>query len=153
MNLSDWWTKNENPNWLAQRKKILGLMEDQAKLERMARIVGKDAMPPSQQLTLLCASLVDDSFLRQSAFSEVDRFCSVNKQNAMLRILMRFFDQSEVALARGANVQAIADSPFFRRISRMGEEITDDTLSKFEELDQQMEAELSHLGKGADNAV
>ena len=50
----------------------------------MARIVGKDAMPPSQQLTLLCAELVNDAFLRQSAFSQTDRTCSPERQTAML---------------------------------------------------------------------
>ena len=49
------------------------LLDEEARLERMARIIGKDALPVRQQLTLFCAGLVNDTFLRQSAFSENDR--------------------------------------------------------------------------------
>ena len=48
---------------------FLTLLDEQARLERMARIIGKDALPARQQLTLFCAELVNDAFLRQSAFS------------------------------------------------------------------------------------
>ena len=79
-----WWAERGNPQWVAHRERVLSLLEAQADLERMARIVGKDALPPAQQLTLLCAELVNDAFLRQSAFSEVDRYCSPARQTAML---------------------------------------------------------------------
>ena len=65
----------------------------------MARIVGKDALPPAQQLTLLCAELVNEAFLRQSAFSEVDRYCSPQRQTAMLKLILRFIALAEAALA------------------------------------------------------
>ncbi|MCK7477987.1 MAG: hypothetical protein M0C28_11560 [Candidatus Moduliflexus flocculans] len=62
--------------WLELRRRFLTLLDEQARLERMARIIGKDALPARQQLTLLCAELVNEAFLRQSAFSEIDRVCS-----------------------------------------------------------------------------
>ena len=58
------------------RRRFLTLLDEQARLERMARIIGKDALPARQQLTLLCAELVNEAFLRQSAFSPIDRVCS-----------------------------------------------------------------------------
>ena len=68
--LSHFWNQHGNPDWLEQRRRFLGLLEEQAHLERMARIVGKDALPPRQQHVLLCAELINEAFLRQSAFSE-----------------------------------------------------------------------------------
>ena len=73
--LARWWQARGNPDWMEHRRQILTLLEQRARLERMARIVGKDALPPRQQLTLLCADLVNEALLRQSAFSPVDRYC------------------------------------------------------------------------------
>lgn len=151
--LQGWWTKHGNPDWSKQRERILIMLEEQAKLERMARIVGKDALPPSQQLALLCANLVDEAFLRQSAFSEVDRFCSPQRQTAMLKILLRFFDLAAAAVEAGVDTADIASSEFFRRLSRMGEEIGEDAIPQFEVLSRQMERDLTTLKSEADNAV
>ena len=57
---ASWWSRNGNPSWVTQRETLLTLLEQQASLERMARIVGKDALPPAQQLTLVCAELVNE---------------------------------------------------------------------------------------------
>jgi len=151
--LVDWWVAHGNPNWRAQRSRILDLLEAQAGLERMARIVGKDAMPPTQQLTLLCAGLVDDAFLRQSAFSPTDRTCPPDKQTEMLGALMRFFDLAEAAVARGVAVEDIAGATFYRRLARMGEEIADGAPARFAALVEEMETELAGLGREAKNAV
>lgn len=145
--LAAWWTAHGNPNWRAQRKRVLELLEEQAGLERMARIVGKDAMPPMQQLTLLCASLVDDAFLRQSAFSQIDRNCPPDKQTAMMDAMMRFFDLARQAVARGVAVEDIAALPFYRRLSRMGEEIAADDMDAFARLTEEMDEAMTRLGR------
>ncbi|MEC3862786.1 V-type ATP synthase subunit A [Mesobacterium sp. TK19101] len=150
--LTGWWTDHGNPNWRQQRERVLDLLEAQAELERMARIVGKDAMAPAQQLTLLCADLVDDAFLRQSAFSITDRSCSPDKQTAMLNVMMRFFDVAKTAVSRGVAVQAMAEAPFFRRLSRMGEEIDGADPAAFAALVEQMEQALATLEREASDA-
>ena len=148
-----WWTERGNVDWRAQRERLLSLLEAQADLERMARIVGKDALPPAQQLTLLCAELVNEAFLRQSAFSEVDRYCSPQRQTAMLKLILRFIALSEAALARGVAPPAMAELPVLRRLQRMGEEIGEDQLEKFSELGASVEAAMAGLGKAATHAA
>jgi V/A-type H+-transporting ATPase subunit A len=141
-----WWTAHGNDNWLRQREKLLGLLEEQAHLERMARIVGKDALPAEQQLTLLVAELVNEALLRQSAFSPVDRYCSAERQSEMLRLVMRFIALAREALSRGARPEQIAALPMQRRLQRMGEEIGEDALERFAELWPQLEREFAALG-------
>ena len=148
-----WWAARGNPEWLLQRERLLSLLEAQADLERMARIVGKDALPPAQQLTLLCAELFNEAFLRQSAFSEVDRYCSPARQIAMLKLIVRFIALAEAALARGVALQAIAELPALRRLQRMGEEIGEDQLPKFGELGASIEAAMAGLGKAPSHAA
>jgi V/A-type H+-transporting ATPase subunit A len=148
-----WWTGRGNPEWRSQREQLLSLLEVQADLERMARIVGKDALPPAQQLTLLCAELFNEAFLRQSAFSEVDRYCSPQRQIAMLKLLVRFIALAEAALQRGVALQAIAELPVLRRLQRMGEEIGEDQLQNFGELGASIEAAMAGLGKASPHAA
>jgi V/A-type H+-transporting ATPase subunit A len=142
-----WWTAHGNDNWLRQREKLLALLEEQAHLERMARIVGKDALPPAQQLTLIAADLVNEALLRQSAFSPTDRYCSAERQSEMLRLVMRFIALAREALARGARPDDIAQLPIHRRLQRMGEEFGEDDRARLGELWPQLEREVGALGQ------
>ena len=150
---ASWWSRNGNPSWLAQRETLLTLLEQQANLERMARIVGKDALPPAQQMTLVCAELVNEGFLRQSAFSARDRYCSPLRQSAMLRVILRFVELAEQALARGVSPQTIAEMPALRRLQRMGEEIGEDELDAFDDLRAALENAIEGLGAPTSHAT
>jgi len=115
----------------------------------MARIIGKDALPARQRLTLLCAELVNEAFLRQSAFSEIDRVCSPARQGAMMRLLGRFIDLADAALAAGADPESIGAIGCMRKLQRMGEEIADDQLQVMADLQARMEREFAQLAPAA----
>jgi V/A-type H+-transporting ATPase subunit A len=143
--LASWWKAKGNPDWAPQRQRLLTLLEEQARLERMARIVGKDALPPTQQVLLLCADLVNEGFLRQSAMSPVDRYCSPARQTAMLRIIVRFIDLAERAIGDGAPPDDIAALPILRVLQRMGEEIGEEQVDRIRPLWRQLENEFAAL--------
>jgi len=140
-----WWATQGNGQWLALRRRFLTLLDEQAQLERMARIIGKDALPARQQLTLLSAELVNEAFLRQSAFSEIDRVCSPARQGAMMRLLGRFIDLAEAALGNGVEPERIGGLACLRALQRMGEEIGDDELPRLAELEARVEREFAQL--------
>jgi V/A-type H+-transporting ATPase subunit A len=148
--LTEFWNEQGNSNWSVQRRRFLTLLEKQARLERMARIVGKDALPPGQQQVLLCAELINEAFLRQSAFSPKDRYCSPARQIGMMQIISRFIDLSEAAVEQEVSVEAINAMPFMRRLRRMGEDIGEDELEKFDELRHMMESEFTQLSGSAE---
>ena len=143
--LAAWWRSQGHADRERQRRRFLTLLEQEAHLQRMARIVGKEALPAKQRLTLLNAELLNDAFLRQSSYSKTDCFASPARQTAMMRLLDRFFDAAETALHGGAPVTGIEALPVLRRIRRMGEEIGDDALPRFEQLRVQAETELAQL--------
>jgi len=140
-----WWAAQGNDRWLELRRRFLMLLDEEARLERMARIIGKDALPLRQQLTLFCAGLVNDTFLRQSAFSENDRVCAPARQAAMMRLLDRFFDLAEQAVAAGVAPAKIAQMACVRPLQRLGEDIADEELSRFGELQALIEREFVAL--------
>ena len=150
-----WWTEQGNSQWLPLRRRFLTLLDLQAHLERMARIIGKDALPLRQQLTLLCAEIVNEAFLRQNAFSEIDRVCSPARQSAMMRVLGRFIDLAENAAGAGVRPADLARMACLRPLQRMGEEIRDSELPRFAAIEAAMErefAELIHASEGSDAA-
>jgi V/A-type H+-transporting ATPase subunit A len=147
--LAPFWSELGNPQWLEQRRRFLGLLEEQAKLERMARIVGKDALPPRQQNVLLCAELINEAFLRQSAFSETDRFCPAAKQIAMMQLIDRFIELSTMAIAAGVDSETINRLPVLRQLRRMGEEINNDALDAFEALGKTLDVAFAALTDGS----
>jgi len=127
------------------RRRVLTLLDEQARLERMARIIGKDALPPRQRLTLMCAELVNDAFLRQSAFSAVDHYCGPDRQAAMLRLLVHFIELAESAAAYGVTPEQIAELEVMRPLARMGEDIGEGQLDRLAALETAVEAAFSTL--------
>ena len=147
--LARWWQLHGNPEWREHRRRILMLLEQQNKLQRMARIIGKDALPPEQQLTLLCAELVEEGFLYQSSFSPVDRYCSPERQSLMLRLLMHFVDIAEEALRAGVAVDVIAEAPALRRLRRLGEELPENAPEEGKRLLAEIDKAFNSLVSGS----
>ena len=145
--LARWWRARGNPDWMEHRRRMLTLLEQRARLERMARIVGKDALPPRQQLTLLCADLINEALLRQSAFSAVDRYCSPQRQAALVHAILHFVDRAEQALEHGMDLERIAAMPVLRRLQRASEEIPEEKVAQFRLLMARLDEEFDQLEK------
>ncbi|MCW9059173.1 MAG: V-type ATP synthase subunit A [Gammaproteobacteria bacterium] len=143
--MAHWWKSEGNPHWADHRRRFLEILEEQERLERMARIVGKDSLPPRQQCVLLCGDLINQAFLRQSSFSAIDRYASPARQMAMMNLIARFVDQALQLVEQGADLNALAELPVLRRLQRMGEEIAEQALDEFQVLARQLETELGQL--------
>lgn len=143
--LAAWWSAAGNPEWLELRRRFLALLDEQARAERMARIIGKDALPPAQRLTLVNAGLVNDAFLRQSAFSEKDRYCSPARQATMMKLIARFIALAQEAASAGIEPETIERMACFRRLRRMGEEIGEHEPARHAELAAAIEREFAAL--------
>ena len=150
--LAAWWQRQGNPDWTADRRRLLTLLGERARLERMARIVGKDALPPRQQLTLVSADLVNEALLRQSAFSPVDRFCSPARQTALLQAVLRFIDRAGQALDDGITLERITALPVYRQLQRAAEEVPEDKLDRYHLLLSKLDDEFDRLTPEAAHA-
>jgi V/A-type H+-transporting ATPase subunit A len=111
----------------------------------MARIVGRESLPAAQQLTLLCADLVNEAILRQSSFSKVDRYCSPARQTAMLLTVMDFIGLAEKAVQSGTPPPELAKLPLFSRLQRLGEEFGEDKIKRLELLRRQLAYEVESV--------
>jgi V/A-type H+-transporting ATPase subunit A len=89
---------------------------------------------------LLLADLVNEALLQQSSFSATDRYCSPARQSAMLRLVMRFVELAEAALARGVAIRTLVSLPLLPRLKRLGEEHGEADLAGIEDLGREVEA-------------
>ncbi len=151
--LKHFWSQHGHPNWERQRQRFLALLEDQARLERMARIIGKDALPPRQQHVLMCAELINEAFLRQSAFSEADRYCSPERQIAMMKLINHFIQLSGDAIDMDIAIETISALPVMRRLMRMGEELGEDDLDRYQDLELELENAFTELMRSSKKEV
>lgn len=116
--VKDWWSKYD-PGWEDTRASALRILQQEAELEEIVRLVGPEALPEGDKLLLLTARMIREDFLQQSAYHEVDTYCMPTKASLMLKTIMKFYELAQEMLNSGAGIESIRSSPMVYRISRM----------------------------------
>ena len=105
--LSPWYDENVSPQWTDLRDDAMDLLQQEAELQDIVQLVGSDALPPDQQLTLEITRLIREFFLQQNAFHPIDTFCPMDKQYKLLDAIQKFSDKANAALESGVLIQDI----------------------------------------------
>ena len=122
------------------------ILQEEARLDEIVRLVGMDALSPSDRLTMECAKSVREDYLHQNAFHEIDTYASLPKQMKMLRLIIDWYEVSIKALGAGANVNDILAVSARDGIGR-AKYITEDELDKIDELNKAVKEQVSALAK------
>jgi V/A-type H+-transporting ATPase subunit A len=136
-----WWSE-VSPEWEATRATALRLLQQEAELEEIVRLVGPEALPEGDKLVLLATRMIREDFLMQSAYHEIDTYCLPLKAQLMLRTIIRFYELAQKMVDSGVSVAEIRSSPMVPRISRMKDIPNDDIEAREKELWADMEASL-----------
>ncbi|MDZ4170839.1 MAG: ATP synthase subunit A [Methanobacteriaceae archaeon] len=97
-----WWASNINDQWRSTRDQAMILLQKESELQEIVQLVGPDALPDRERITLETARMIREDFLQQNAYHEVDTYCSSAKQFEMLKTIIMYQDHATVALERGA---------------------------------------------------
>ena len=106
--LEGWYTANVDPKWTEQTKEISRVLQAEAELDEIVKLVGVDALSPEDRLTLEVARSLREDFLQQDAFNLDDAYCSLQKQCDMVSLIFYFRAQALEALKKGADIEKIA---------------------------------------------
>jgi len=144
--VKDWWNKVD-AGWESTRATALRILQQEAELEEIVRLVGPEALPEGDKLLLLVSRMIREDFLQQSAYHEVDTYCTPAKAGLMLKTIIKFYELSQELLSSETGIEEIRSSPIVYRISRMKDIPNEDFEPKARELWLEMERGLV-AGKG-----
>ena len=116
--VDQWMDLNIDPEFAKNRAKAMTLLQDEAKLNEIVRLVGKDTLSETDQMKLEAAKTIREDFLQQNAFHEVDTYSSREKQNKKLKLVLAFYDEGQRGLANGIYLKEIEKMSIRDRIAR-----------------------------------
>ncbi len=140
-----WWKKS-SMTWGDQRETLMNVLQEETSLQRIAKLVGPDALPEGQRLTLFAAEIIKNAFLQQNSFDAVDMYCAPAKQLWMLSLLATFITRARKLIQDGATLAEIRAMSSLDRVNRMKSEIPNDDQKAMSTLEQQVLGELDAIG-------
>ncbi|MBS3157946.1 V-type ATP synthase subunit A [Candidatus Woesearchaeota archaeon] len=107
--LEPWFADNVNPDWRQLTGDCMKILQQEEKLLEIVQLVGSDALPEKEQLTLDAARLIREFLLQQNAYHEIDTFSSLQKTRLIMKTILQYYAQAQSALEHGVRVQKILD--------------------------------------------
>jgi len=135
--LDPWFTENVADDWPERRQWAVDTLDEENELQEIVQLVGKDALPEDQQLTLEVARYLREAYLQQNAFHDVDTYCEPEKTYRMLGAIKTFNDAAFEALDAGVPVEEIQEIDAAPRLNRMG------TAADYHEFIDELEADIN----------
>ncbi|MBO5164703.1 MAG: V-type ATP synthase subunit A [Ruminococcus sp.] len=143
--LSDWYNNNVSADWMKLRSRFMSILNDEAELKEIVKLIGMDALSAADRLKMETARSIREDFLHQLAFHEVDTYTSLKKQLYMMKLILNFHDEAEAAIAKGADVEQVAELPVREKIGRFKYIAEENTDAEFSRLSVEISAGLDEL--------
>ena len=141
-NMGPWFEKEVAGDWMENRQKMMTLLQEEASLEEIVKMVGMDALSSGDRLKMEAARSIREDFLHQNSFHEVDTYTSLKKQLLMMRLVLAYYEKSEEALSQGANIADLVKLPVRERIGRykytLEENLDEEYKSVWDALEQEI---------------
>lgn len=144
-NLGKWFNTNVNERWTELKTRIMGLLNDEAALDEIVKLVGMDALSAPDRLKLEAARSIREDYLHQDAFHEVDTYTDLKKQYLMMDVVLSYYDKALDYLNRGASIESLVKLPVRERIGRFKYTTKDKIDMEYNEIIQSLESELDNL--------
>ena len=138
-----WFDENVNKDWMKLRARIMLMLQEEAELDEIVKLVGMDALSAPDRLKLEAARSIREDFLHQNAFHETDTYTPLKKQYLMMNLVMEYFDAATDALKEGAEIDKLISLPSREKIGRFKYIENDKIDAEYEEILKQMNREIA----------
>ena len=145
--LANWYTDNVAADWNALKGRLMAMLQEEAELDEIVKLVGMDALSAPDRLKLEAARSIREDYLHQNAFHDVDTYSSLRKQYVMMLLTLQFYDKAVDALQKGAAIGDIVALPVRERIGRIKYTAEDQVSDEYEQIGAQLDFELAELLK------
>ncbi len=148
--MKDWFDENVSADFFRYRQFVMTVLQEEAALNEIVRLVGMDALSSKDRLTMETAKIIREDYLHQNAFDEVDTYTSMKKQYLMLKLIYGFYAGAQEAVENFADMNAILKCSGKEKIGR-AKYIPENNLEEFDEILKVMNAELKALSRGVED--
>ena len=142
--VDEWMDKNVDNRFSKNRVNAMKLLQEEASLQEIVRLVGKDTLSFEDQLKLEAAKSIREDYLQQNAFHEQDTFTSLAKQDKMLNMVLNFYYQAKRALESNVYIKDILDLEIRENIAR-AKYLSEDEIGKIDEIDNEVIRKIDEL--------
>ena len=136
--ISKWWKENVSPDWYDLRAESYHILQREDTLKEIVRLLGPEALPDEEKLVLEVARMLKIGILQQNSFDKVDTYCGPAKQLKLVRLMVKFYKEAQKALKEGKSLADIRALPIITTLLKAKFEVTDEQVSKLEEIDKQL---------------
>jgi V/A-type H+-transporting ATPase subunit A len=143
--IAPWFEQNVDHDWRTNRNKIMDLLQREARLQQVVKLVGPDVLPDTQRLVLETCHIFKTAFLQQSAFDPVDMFAVIGKQTKMLHIILTFHERGDALIRKGATLVKIKRMKIYPEIIRMKFTVPNDQVERLDDLQRRLERAFDNL--------
>ena len=148
--MKEWFAENIAPDYNELRQFINTVLQEEAELDEIVRLIGMDALSDKDRLTMEIAKIIREDYLHQNAFHQVDTYASLAKQYKMMRLIFTFDKEARVALQNYADLDEILQLPVIEKIGR-AKYIEERDIAEFDDILRQVSAEIKNLTRGEGN--
>ncbi|MEW6592363.1 MAG: V-type ATP synthase subunit A [Candidatus Hadarchaeota archaeon] len=145
--VKEWWRQKLNEDWKPLRDEAIAMLQKEAELEEIVKLVGPDALPEPDRAVLESARMMREDFLQQFAFHEVDTYCAAEKQLGMLKLALGFYRNAADAAKRGVPVEEIKKLPIKEAIAVMKRMPTEKFDKEVGKMEKQLKDEFEEILK------
>ncbi|MBQ9761040.1 MAG: V-type ATP synthase subunit A [Clostridia bacterium] len=143
--LADWFSEKVSQKWMDYTGRCLKILQLEADLQEIVKLVGMDSLSPEDRLTLDVAQSIREDFLQQNAFVDVDAYTPLEKQYEMLSLIFLYEEQAKAAIAAGVSVDDICALPLHERIGRAKTAQNESYKSEFAAIADEIKAQIDAL--------
>jgi V/A-type H+-transporting ATPase subunit A len=142
--LGEWYRREISDEWIKLRQEAMAILQEEAQLEEIVRLVGVDALSVRDRLTLETAKSIREDYLHQNAFHDVDTYTSLVKQHKMLKLIIEFHHLGQKALESGAEFSQIVNLAVREKIGR-AKYISEEQLTLLDDILKEVREQMSRL--------
>jgi len=141
----DWWRRKLGEDWKSLRDEAVAMLQKEAELEEIVKLVGPDALPEPERAVLESARMMREDYLQQFAFHEVDTYCPIEKQLGMLKLVLEFYRNCVEAAKQGIAVSEIRKLPIKDAIAGMKRLPPEKFEKEYKSLEKQLRGQFEEL--------
>ena len=151
--LKPWYDEHLGKEFLQNREWAMAVLQEEANLNEIVQLVGKDSLSAKDQITLEVAKMIREDFLQQNSFVDIDSYSEYDRQARMLVMIRSYDEQCRAAAERGGDLNELFNVPVREKIGRAKAVPADQYVDNYAKIQAEMEDEINAIGEKGEMAL